>query len=217
MTNIFSRISLFSILKVIHRSTESLKYYTGIDLKRCYANTIFGCLDENYNIPKDYNRIRYGIESYFVNIPTNIIVLNLLDYISRVIISDVNNVQNSTILGSWFVVCLYGPIIEELLHRLLIRNIIGWILIKCGILPDSKKYKLLIILIPAFIFASLHLSNSGGYLSTRGALIQACSIFIVPTEDIICSRGGLLSSISHHIFNNSVVILSRTLYNLINS
>ncbi len=143
--------------------------------------------------------------------PMTLVILNLCN----IILPDNDIVATFNLDDSKALIieaAIIGPIIEEILFRLILRYILSAIqLCLIAIIKDrnnifvSTNFR---IIIARFIFAYVHLDNKGGYLSEKEACMQFISILLTNRYyDVYENTNSLIPGITAHILNNSYVTI----------
>ncbi len=103
-------------------------------------------------------------------------------------------------IGS-IMITLVAPIIEELIFRLCLHEIIRFVLYYC--LPETYSSYMFVVYIPKLLFVAAHLHNATRF-ATKKVLIQVILVLITSKADQVYEYGGLLPCIISHITHNFI-------------
>ena len=113
--------------------------------------------------------------------------------------SSYNESQIETLVKAWpaitfFAICIFGPIVEELAYRSGLFSIL------------RKRNRVLAYVVAAIIFAAMHSVN--GLLSKSNPLVELANfpLYLIPAFTLcaLYEYGGLTSSVYAHVLNNLV-------------
>lgn len=202
-----------------------------------YRNSIFFALN-NEAITDEAKKYQHLQESKFTNDVTlfaigfkegvlNILPRFLLAFTTINLVTNINKLTINRPLETPPSVApnfsLYGLIAGSIAEEIIFRGVLQSSIVKLQkfgastISEDWQKNKAIkwitspsaSILLANSVFALAHLSNSGGYLSTTGAILQISGIFLLPTQSNLAeTTGGLMAPIGSHISNNLIALLS---------
>lgn len=129
---------------------------------------------------------------------------------------DTTNFNNTPSDFSSVQLALVAPIVEEVVFRLILQNVI-YLLQKaaCMITPERfTKSTVFVwltssscrIIVTTVAFASVHLFNAGLYLSTAFAITQVAIILLIDRHSLLYeTTGSIAAPLASHITNNSII------------